>query len=98
MPANVRFASEEPRRGPPRFAQGDFVWINYWTAQGEKISRKGTVLIVSGNGRSVAVTWNGPDIDGHLGMMPILWDDGRFISIATKCTVELVRRAHAYNG
>lgn len=66
------------------FQTGDTVKIQY---ADESIA--GTVILASGNGRSLMLSFDGL-IDGHFGTMPVLADDlGVYRSLMTGAAVEL---------
>lgn len=65
---------------------GDPIWIDY---EGRTV--EGTVMMASDNGRSLFLAFEAM-LGGHVGMMPVLLEDGVYRSIITGEAVTITER------
>jgi hypothetical protein len=68
------------------FSGGEKVWIGC-----DDRTVEGTVLLASGNGRSLVLGFEAI-LDGYVGMMPVLEEDGVYRNIATGQAIAIAKR------
>lgn len=72
---------------PTKFRRGDKIIVTDWMGLGPYPA---VVAMASSNGRALMLSFEAI-IDGHVGMMPVLWERGIFVSIITDHPVTLDR-------